>query len=279
MRIFCPQFCEFGVFPALEIRPHTHFFHSIFQFALSVLSALIFPQFDTLPLVEFNVAGNPSDVEVRALIDALPPLKGSGSGSGSGADGGKHGLGRERHYAGDVQTLQIGDDDDGVDDESGGNGGDRGGADGGQNDMFHQQLLNAEASMGGRLPPIVVDGACVRGMKREEVADHSYASSSCWRFCVCISLSGVSHSHSSILCLTLQVFVRKFACPALPARYFRNVIPEVPISMCPSCCHFFHVRNLHVFRFAHIPSNRIVDVPCLKNAVSAVQCFATGGGL
>ena len=144
-------------------------FH-LFKFHSALFGRFLHSQFDTLPLVEFNVAGDPSDAEVRALIDALPPLKGSGAGAGagSGADG-KHGLGRERHYAGDVQTLQIGDDDDGVDDESGGHGGAHGGADGGQNDMFHQQLLNAEASMGGRLPPIIVDGACVRGMKREEV--------------------------------------------------------------------------------------------------------------
>jgi hypothetical protein len=162
------------------------------------------------------VAGDPSDTEVRSLIDALPPLKGAGAGAGAGADG-KHGLGRERHYAGDVQTLQIGDDDDGVDDESGGHGGAHGGADGGQNDMFHQQLLNAEASMGGRLPPIVVDGACVRGMKREEVREHHSA------FSFVLSLEPESqmrlYSRLDPAGLCAQVRVPRVARALLPKRH------------------------------------------------------------
>jgi intraflagellar transport protein 122 len=151
--------------------------------------------FDALPLVEFSIsdAVRFDDAQIRALIEDLPPIK-QGNAAGAPRRG-------ERHYGADVQTLEIDGDMPDDDMEQGSS----------QNDAFHQQLLNGEASMGGRLPPICVDSECVRAMPRPEV------------------------------------FVRKSMCPALPARYFRNVIPEVPISMCPSCCHFFPEED---FEFA-----------------------------
>ena len=44
-----------------------------------------------------------------------------------------------------------------------------------------------------------------------------------------------------------DVFVRSYPCAALAPRFFRNVIPEVPIAMCGACGHFFHEED---FEFA-----------------------------
>ncbi len=83
------------------------------------------------------------------------------------------------------------------------------GGDGGaeeEQDAFHQQLL-AEPAMDGSYAPIKCDIACLKSMKKEEV------------------------------------FVRKFGTRAMKCQYFRSVIPDLPITLCPSCNHFFHEED------------------------------------
>ena len=73
-------------------------------------------------------------------------------------------------------------------------------------DIFLQQLVNtAESSLDGSFPIIRVDDKCLRSMKKSDV------------------------------------FIQKHAtCVGIKTRYFRNIISEVPISMCNVCFHFFH---------------------------------------
>lgn len=38
-----------------------------------------------------------------------------------------------------------------------------------------------------------------------------------------------------------EVFIVDYTkfCPKMPRRYFKNMIPDVPITMCENCCKFF----------------------------------------
>lgn len=44
-----------------------------------------------------------------------------------------------------------------------------------------------------------------------------------------------------------ETFIQKWPIPGLRHRYYRNMIPEVPVVMCYSCNHFFHMED---FEFA-----------------------------
>lgn len=74
-------------------------------------------------------------------------------------------------------------------------------------DRFQHQLMNVEANDDGSHPPIRVDRKTLMLMKKEEV------------------------------------FIRKFPNAALPIKYFRSVIPDLPIVMCHHCLHFFHQED------------------------------------
>lgn len=75
-----------------------------------------------------------------------------------------------------------------------------------EDEFMTQLMLNTEASVDGTYQRIQVGPDCVRKMKRTEV------------------------------------FIVKPSA-SLPVKYYRNLIPEVPISMCKSCFHFFHEED------------------------------------
>ena len=38
-----------------------------------------------------------------------------------------------------------------------------------------------------------------------------------------------------------EVFIQDMShfCPSMPKRYYKNMVPDVAISMCENCCRFF----------------------------------------
>lgn len=54
---------------------------------------------------------------------------------------------------------------------------------------------------------------------------------------------------------TPQVFVQKFSHPCERARFFRNMIPDVPVSLCACCNKFFHQEDFEfsVLQKGHCP--------------------------
>jgi intraflagellar transport protein 122 len=40
-----------------------------------------------------------------------------------------------------------------------------------------------------------------------------------------------------------EVFAVPAPAPGLPTRYFRNMLPDVPVVLCRHCAHFFHEED------------------------------------
>jgi len=99
----------------------------------------------------------------------------------------------------------------------GGGGGEGEGEDGVHpDDDFHTQLHHFEADSSGQFPPIRVGVKALVAMKREEV------------------------------------FVKRWAqSPAVRCQFYRSVIPDVPITLCPHCNHFFHEEDYEFHGLQH----------------------------
>ncbi len=93
-------------------------------------------------------------------------------------------------------------------------------------DAFHQQLMNMEA-IGNSYPPIRVNAACLSAMNKSEV------------------------------------FVVRYNTRALATRYYRSVIPGLPITFCAHCKHFFHEEDFefHVLQKQQCPFCRVHVAP------------------
>jgi len=87
-----------------------------------------------------------------------------------------------------------------------------------EEDAFQSQLVH-EGGMEGNYPKIVVDKKCLRNMPKSEV------------------------------------FVLTWETKALPNKYYRNLIPDLPISLCQVCNHFFHQEDYeyHVLQKSACP--------------------------
>lgn len=86
-------------------------------------------------------------------------------------------------------------------------------------DAFQQQLMHLEPNFDGTYPPIRVDKKTLANMPPDEV------------------------------------FIRHHASALLPYKYYRSVIPQVPIIMCATCQNFFHEEDFefHVLQFKTCP--------------------------
>ncbi|CAD7973371.1 unnamed protein product [Amoebophrya sp. A25] len=157
---------------------------------------------DVLPLVEFAPEPSVSVEEARRLIQR----------GGKVGKGGEQGDGwQEGITSGGANTLQLG---------GGPTGGD-------QQDLFVQRMLEAGNVFvpGDPYQPLHVDRDVLQDVASEEVfvvdLSHQEAASSA----AGKPFAPVSPSSSS---------------DSIGPKFFKNVIPEMPISMCPSCGHFFH---------------------------------------
>jgi intraflagellar transport protein 122 len=50
-----------------------------------------------------------------------------------------------------------------------------------------------------------------------------------------------------------EVFVRKWPSPGVRNEYFKLMVPEIPVILCPACNHFFHEED---FEMASIQKRR-----------------------
>jgi hypothetical protein len=81
--------------------------------------------------------------------------------------------------------------------------------------------VNAEA-------PLQVSAETLRALHPNEV-------------CVCLYVSHCACVLHAVVCpADLQVFVRRWSNPALPVQFFKNMIPDLLITLCKRCNRFFH---------------------------------------
>jgi intraflagellar transport protein 122 len=181
-----------------------------------------FCSFETLPLVQFEVAGVSDEDAVKYLdMDPSETIKYGGVGLG--------GRKKEADTQTNINVMSL-------DDESGADG-----EDGAQHpdDDFQQQLHHFESDNEGNFPPIRVGVKGLVAMKREEV------------------------------------FIRKWEqSAAMKYQFFRSVIPDLPITLCPHCNHFFHEEDyeFHILQKKSCPFCRVaVTQEVLANNIEEPQ--------
>jgi intraflagellar transport protein 122 len=99
--------------------------------------------------------------------------------------------------------------------------------DGDEDDEFQRQLMNAPTDQDGHFPPIVISASGLRAMPSSEV------------------------------------FVRRLPDTRSKVQYYRSVIPDLPITLCNNCHHFFHEEDyeFHVLQQKTCPFCRILVEP------------------
>eukprot|EP00754_Rhynchopus_humris_P012587 Rhum_TRINITY_DN14297_c3_g2::Rhum_TRINITY_DN14297_c3_g2_i1::g.78668::m.78668/K19656/IFT122; intraflagellar transport protein 122 len=165
-----------------------------------------FHNFGHLPLVQFELAEGLSDEEALHILNTSTRL-------------GKKGRSdwKERDKEG-VQTLTFTGNDALPDVEN---------MDAGMNlnDPFTRQLMSLDfqgSSDARRYAPVIVDREYLRELKRDEVFVVRWTE----------SLAGKDG--------TIDAQKEARLPKELRVRYYRNVVPDLPISLCPSCAHFFN---------------------------------------
>ena len=96
-----------------------------------------------------------------------------------------------------------------------------------ENDLFAQALLNNADNSPHNYRPVMVNEEVLRSMRFEE-----------------IFMSDMNHYSK-----------------ALPKRYFKNMVPDVAITMCDNCCHFF-IQDEYEFAYmehGHCPFCKHVE--------------------
>merc|ERR1740130_832059 len=185
--------------------------------------------FDHLPLVEFVLEDGISDNEAIKLLKAPPPVAAGGRGAKDGANaaGAKGTTGRD----GPEDKWRENDHGGGVQTMS--FGGDEEAPEeddfglGGGGDTFSQQLMNFEG--GGRYSPVCVDAKLLSAMKHSEI------------------------------------FVNNSPVPGERAKFYRNMTPDIAISLCTECRKFFHEEDFE-FRV-------LSGMKCMYPTGESCKCF------
>ena len=199
-----------------------------------------FASFDCLPLVQFFPAEGITDEQAVAFINDETASAGRRKAPRGGRDG-PDDKWRETEYEGDVQTMTFGNDDadgrGGANGASGAGGGDGGGMGGGR-----------DGGMGGG------DG---RGAGEGKGGDEDLFSE------LLNNMDSTGSADSLIVCNArvlrslhpTEVFVQKFPRKCERFRFFKNMIPDVPVSLCAVCNKFFHQEDFEfsVLQKGHCP--------------------------
>jgi len=160
--------------------------------------------FDHLPLVEFVLEDDLDDKEAIELLKTPPPTKAVAAGGAKSRGGGAKGE-EDKWKETDHGDHQTMSfgDEDPPEPEEDDFG--LGGGGGGGSDTFSQQLMNFEG--GGRYTPVRVDSKLLMAMKHSEI------------------------------------FVNRSPVKGERARFYRNMTPDIAISLCMDCRKFFHEED------------------------------------
>lgn len=138
-----------------------------------------FYSFEQLPLVEFVLPQEMSDLDAKRLIEQDPPKRRYGNSNNN-----MYNSGTDTN----VLTLSYSED---MEEE--------------QADPFNQLLLSLQS--GQDYVPLTVTREVLLSMKRD------------------------------------QVFIVDWKTPGVRPKYFRNMVPDIPIAQCPRCQQFFHEQE------------------------------------
>ena len=170
-----------------------------------------FCSFDVLPLVEFVLQDGISDDEAQKLIDSAPGIGGGGGAGRGGAARDADGW-RENDHGGH-QVMSLGGDEDGE------------GGHAGATDKFSAQLMSGDMlKISG---PVEVDRDILASIESTEVFVVKWAR--------VMSGHGAAQDGQGG-----KAKAKQAAAGAIKHRYYKNVVPETPIVLCPQCNHFFH---------------------------------------
>ncbi|KAJ3091116.1 hypothetical protein HK102_001633 [Quaeritorhiza haematococci] len=186
-----------------------------------------FYSFDCLPLVQFTLEPGISDEEAARLIATSPPLQDDGESAAiragpSGESAAKKKLLKHKNDSGAVLEDGAGEDSDADSNRSGG----LAGADLGVSsvdDPFNRQLLTLGQSTGGSSG--YASGE-VPGTKGIGAADEMY--------------QPVKVGRKHLLAMEkTSVFIRRWGKKCVPNKYYKLMVHDCPVSLCPNCQHFF----------------------------------------